>query len=329
VSSVAFVQGVVITTVIFRTRSADSEASFARVDDRQARTEQRLEALEAFMSRPRGYYPPSPPPPPPTIAPSSPERSRRSIQEGDCPRGYLAVHDRFCVAQFEMKDRAGAAVSEAAGDPLRVNRNAAVARCEALGAGYRLIANDEWQEIAHDVESVGANWSGGAPGKGVMNVGNFAVEVGPADLRDPCATPGFAPRFAHCADPDSADFVRRRTHWLRSGASIWDLGGNLMEWTSTPTGPAAPDSGRQHACDAKSPAREFYGPRGRYECDASEDPLELGCFEGSGGSVALRGGASGMEGSPWNGCRGIYYVNTNAFWTPDRTGPGFRCVYQP
>jgi len=253
-----------------------------------------------------------------------------------CPGGYLLVTGNpdlatrdFCVARFEMKERGGKAASRAAGKPwMQVSRDQAVALCAALGPGYALISNDEWQTIARDIEAVGANWSSGQPGSGSLNIGNFSTELGGTIPDDPCATEGFPPRHPGCRRGDSPDFPRKRDHLLSSGEVIWDMGGNTGEWTSTSVGEAVPGDFRGRPCSAPEPYRRHFGSAGSYpgRCDEDENSLGLGYIEGSGGLVIFRGGGSGMEGGDWATCPGVFYANTNSFWDASKPGPGFRCV---
>lgn len=258
---------------------------------------------------------------------------------GPCPDGYLLMKgDRdfgtldFCVARFEMKERGGKPVSQAAGQPwMQVSRDQAVALCAGLGPGYALINNEQWQTLARDIEAVAANWSSGQVGAGALNMGNFSTELGGAVPGDPCATEGFPTRFPDCKQGGSPDFARKRDHLLSSGETIWDLGGNTGEWTSTSVGSEVPGDFRGRPCSAPGPYRRHFGSADSYlgRCDEHENSLGLGYIEGSGGSVIFRGGGSGMEGSPWATCPGVFYANTNSFWNAAKPGPGFRCVRSP
>jgi formylglycine-generating enzyme required for sulfatase activity len=264
---------------------------------------------------------------------------RAAPPAGTCPDGYILVGGNpdldtrdFCVARFEMKERAGKPVSQAAGKPwMQVSRDEAVALCASLGPGYALISNDQWQTLARDIESVAANWSSGQVGAGALNMGNFSTELGGAVPDDPCATEGFPTRFPGCRKGGSPDFARKRDHVLSSGETIWDMGGNTGEWTSTSVGAELPGDFRGRPCSAPGPYRRHFGSAGSYpgRCDEHENSLGLGYIEGSGGSVIFRGGGAGSEGSAWATCPGVFYANTNSYWDASRPGPGFRCVRRP
>ena len=255
-----------------------------------------------------------------------------------CKSGYALVPGNpeyqmspLCVAQFEMKRARSLPASTPSGLPWNgLTRDDAVTLCNSLGGSYHLLTNAEWQTISRNVESVASNWSSGIAGVGDLNAGNYSTEYGAvtADL-NPCATEGYPVRFPNCLDHTSSDFLRKRTHTLSSGDEIWDLGGNSPEWTWTDVGTSTPGDFRGTTCELSGIYKEAYGPSKNYSTNCFFGAHHFGCVEGNGGSLIFRGGASGMEGGPWESCEGIFYVNTNAFWTTSRSGPGFRCAYYP
>jgi formylglycine-generating enzyme required for sulfatase activity len=99
--------------------------------------------------------------------------------------------------------------------------NDAVKYCQSIGA--HLITNNEWQTIAWNAQQQPSNWSVGSVGLGTMGRGNsdssFAAE---ASLND--------------ADADYltgySDFLHRRTLALSNGQTIWDMAGNILQWTN-------------------------------------------------------------------------------------------------
>src|SRR5688572_18189340 len=123
--------------------------------------------------------------------------------DGVCPPGYVFVGGSaalgtadFCVMTFEAKaedlatgdiavtgcDSACApngliathkAVAVPEGEPwIRLDTVNAHAMCQAHGTGYDLMSNCEWMTIARDAEAVGANWSGGTSGSGMVVQGH-------------------------------------------------------------------------------------------------------------------------------------------------------------
>lgn len=53
-----------------------------------------------------------------------------------------------------------------------MDRDTAIPLCQALGAGFDLMTNAQWQTIARNIENVASNWSGGTPGNGEINHGH-------------------------------------------------------------------------------------------------------------------------------------------------------------
>ena len=93
--------------------------------------------------------------------------------------------------------------------------------CQSIGA--RLITNNEWQTIAWNVQNVSSNWSGGSVGSGYLGRGNSngsAAKIASADDTNSTYLTGYV------------DFAHRRTHVLSNGQIIWDLAGNIYEWTN-------------------------------------------------------------------------------------------------
>ena len=262
-----------------------------------------------------------------------------------CPTNYslvpgdpLYAPQDFCIAQFEA--RATASLITPTGVVIgNVLRDDANAQCMALGAGYSLPSNEQWQMVARDIELTTENWSGWqmtAPS--ALNVGNYDIEQGDVDVTNPCATPGFGVRFPNCTNHASSDFARKRSHVLSNGALVWDLAGNASEWVS---GPVPAGAANSSSCSLPSMLVKTFGPARSY--DASNCGIYtnngtwpqlygLGVLEGSGSDRIWRGFSSGTSGSPWNNCNGVFYANVNSYYGSDaHTSPslGFRCAYQP
>jgi len=185
----------------------------------------------------------------------------RSPSPSDCPAGFVPVPGNylygtvgkkggFCVAQFEMKvdqNRDGLGdsntsckswaetwqnnrnvgcsytvsprkiVSSATGYPLTdINQTDSILACKSIGAN--LITNEEWMTIARNIERVPSNWSGGVVGQGSLKRGNTGDNVS---------------RVAYNgADPENGtgrNELAKLT--LSNGSEIWDLSGNVLEWT--------------------------------------------------------------------------------------------------
>jgi formylglycine-generating enzyme required for sulfatase activity len=120
-----------------------------------------------------------------------------------------------------------AATTQASGTPqVNITQTNAITACSLNGAGYGLINNNEWMTIARNIEGQGANWTGGTVGSGGLWRGhsdgspNNALEANTDDNDGYFGTGNVSPS------------IERRTHTLSNGETIWDLSGNVWEWTS-------------------------------------------------------------------------------------------------
>lgn len=131
----------------------------------------------------------------------------------------------FFVMKYQAKnDGNGNAVSTAAGLPwVSISQHTAQDKARALGPGYHLITEAEWMTIATDALWQPSNWSTGTIGTGALYSGhndNYpanALEASPDDLD------GF---YGTVSGSN-----QRRTLTLSNGQIIWDIAGNVWEWT--------------------------------------------------------------------------------------------------
>lgn len=157
-----------------------------------------------------------------------------------CPHNFVMVPgslasghaNPFCVAKYEMKQLdLTTPVSKPEDLPWdSVNQSQAITYCNNMGTGYSLIKNPQWMTIAHNIESVAANWS-----NGIFTTPAVSTEINRGH--------GFAGSSALVASADDADFClnvvncetatgwdqEKRTHILNNGSIIWDLSGNVAE----------------------------------------------------------------------------------------------------
>lgn len=119
----------------------------------------------------------------------------------------------FCVMKYVASQSGSTAVSSASGTPwVNVSWNSAGPACTA--AGGRLMRETEWMALAHNLVNVDANWSGGAVDNGNIKDGLQNSEASSAQPSTGTAATGGG---------------RART--LSTGDVVWDIGGNVWQWT--------------------------------------------------------------------------------------------------
>ena len=150
-----------------------------------------------------------------------------------CPDGQVLVPGNstfgtknFCVGKYEAKNVGGIATSRAAGTPWNnITQADATTAASAACSTCRLISDAEWLTIMHNVLSVPSNWSGGTVGSGYIYSGHN--DGNPASLLTASTddSNGYS-------DTGNSSGNQRRTLKLNNGNVIWDLAGNIFEWTS-------------------------------------------------------------------------------------------------
>jgi hypothetical protein len=251
----------------------------------------------------------------------------------------------FCVMKYEAKNVSGVATSQALTTPwTTISQTSAASACSALGASYSLISNAQWLTLGANIFSVDSNWSGGRVGMGAVNVGH--VDNNPATICESSANDALAYVQTDCTAKDSSGdvFNQKRTHSLSTGSVVWDLSGNVWDWTSLNMGTSGnkpyvlADGGRTVN------RREFNALDAGFSVLSMFDLIPLNSsFKGwnnSWGSAKGLGmytsgtspGGAGPRGESYKGTvalSGIFslYLEGAANQTYDDWG--FRCVMQP
>lgn len=149
----------------------------------------------------------------------------------------------FCVMKYEAKcslaegenckDIASSEspTSKAEGTPwVNISQIDAISECASLGEAYHLITNDEWMTIGGNVTTQGVNWDGGIVGTNELTQGHSDKSPSRACAANLSDLNAYVEN--NCNGSSSGTFHQRRTFTLSNGEVIWDLAGNVKEWTS-------------------------------------------------------------------------------------------------
>jgi prepilin-type N-terminal cleavage/methylation domain-containing protein len=163
------------------------------------------------------------------------------IKSGDCgslalscPSGFIPVPgsstyntSNFCVMKYEAKNVAGVATSQAAGTPwVSLNQASASSASSATCSGCHLLTEAERMTLAQNVLGVASNWSGGTVGNGYVYSGH--TDSAPASAIEASNDDSNGYFGTGNSNPSN----QRRTLTLSNGEVIWDLAGNVWEWTT-------------------------------------------------------------------------------------------------
>ncbi len=241
--------------------------------------------------------------------------------------GTFSTSD-FCVMKYEAKeDSSGACpdgdtvncpISQASSSPwVSINQTNAQIECESLGEGYHLITNAEWMTIARNIEQVQSNWADNTIGSTVSSGGG--LKRGNVGITDSVSYDG--------SNPESG--TGRNTKALlnlSNGEGIWDLSGNVWEWTNDTCSQANWDTGANIEWTVSSPDLSDYeilnaGPLGNYNSSHGVGRY-YGCS--SEGNRFIRGGLNTLGATS-----GVFSINLNIGASTSSTAFGFRCAYTP
>lgn len=153
-----------------------------------------------------------------------------------CAPGFVVVPgsttygtNAFCVMKYGAKNVGGVATSQAALTPWviipQTGAGSATELSTAACTGCHLITEAEWLTIAQNVLSVASNWNGGVVGSGYIYSGHNDSAPNNALAADSSDANGYA-------GETNTGGNQRRTLTLSNGEIIWDLAGNVYEWTS-------------------------------------------------------------------------------------------------
>jgi prepilin-type N-terminal cleavage/methylation domain-containing protein len=104
-----------------------------------------------------------------------------------------------------------------------ISQTTSITYCQSLGA--HLITNNEWQTIGWNAQTNGANWNGGVVGTNYIYSGHNDNVPPSALLASTDDTNGY---FGET----NIGGNQKRTLTLSNGNAIWDIAGNVAEWTN-------------------------------------------------------------------------------------------------
>ena len=213
-----------------------------------------------------------------------------------------------------------------------------------------MISNDEWQNIARDIEMQPQNWSSGNIGVGHLNRGHSDSDpnnplAASTDDNEDCV--GTNNEVGGGNDSCGGHSSQRRTHVLSNGEVIWDFSGNVVEFMlDTNSSGDNYDGGFSYISQVTSVshstayslaggttttariAKDQFGPSGDYSSLNSGEFGGLGrtnlSIPGSGVSVLTRGGnyGSGVDAGPFT-------ISIQFNDSQIGTSFGYRCVLHP
>ena len=174
--------------------------------------------------------------------------TNQASTKGTC-QGYILVPGNsalgtsdFWAMKYEAKNVNNVALSQAASTPwVNISQTDAISTSTAACSGCHLISEAEWMTIAGNVIGVASNWSGGSVGSGYLFSGhndNTPANARAADSNDANSYSGTGNTSGQTVVTNGVQGnAERRTLTLTNGEVIWDLAGNVFEYSAnTATG---------------------------------------------------------------------------------------------
>jgi formylglycine-generating enzyme required for sulfatase activity len=239
----------------------------------------------------------------------------------------------FCVMKYEAKTGSAtvAATTQAAGAPtVNITQDNARTACTNNGAGYGLINNAEWMTIARNIEGQASNWRNGVIGSVDASPTNGGLYRGHSDSspnNSLAANTNDSQGYEGTGNANETPVSReRRTHTLSNGEVIWDLSGNVWEWTNDTIMGANKPTGSSNEFTSMT----GYGSLS-YDLIRPSNPAW-----NSSQTMGIFFAFSSLTGGPYAFVRGSFWYNDQIAgiftlftdFTPSNTDPriGFRCV---
>jgi len=244
-----------------------------------------------------------------------------------CPDNWVFVYGNpaipgskdFCVMKYEAKIQGNdngaqtynasfVAESRPTGTPwVNISQTNAIAEAAALGNGSHLITETEWMTLAADVLSVKYNWSGGAVGSGFIYSGHNDSDSSPTNA----LSASIDDEDGYYGTGNQAPSNQRRTLYLKSGDVIWDMAGNVYDWTSGTVAGAKPGLPTDDTTGLTYSWKQWNDPAMVWGVDfpVSSRPSSLAGVPGLGGI------------NNWDSAQGIGRLYSNQYQTGIRALP--------
>jgi formylglycine-generating enzyme required for sulfatase activity len=217
-----------------------------------------------------------------------------------------------------------AIASVASGFPIAsISQTTAASYCSTAGAS--LITNAEWMTIARNIEAQLSNWTTGTATSSAIGTGGLyrGHSDGSTDLGENKALAAGADDNGYIGTGQSGFSIEKRTHTLSNGEIIWDLGGNVWEWTNdTIMGVDKPTGGSQFTAMTGYGTLSYDLTRPSNTWNTTQNMGQYFVGSTTGGPFAF------LRGGDWNDTTGAGVFTLNLVNAPSSTfSPvGFRCV---
>lgn len=234
-----------------------------------------------------------------------------------CPDGFVEVPgsgtyntNSFCLMKYEAKNVGGTPVSQPSGAPwVSISQTSAITASRDACKGCSLITEAQWMTVAMNALSVASNWSGGQVGSGTFPRGN---SNGASALEATSDLTG----------------INKRALRLTNGEEVWDLAGNVYEWTQGTITGAQPGVSGQTAyvwTDYTNAGLQWGG----LAIDSQPTGTKYARSVGVGGLYSNPGDASVrafLRGGAWSNGSSAGVLTLNLYYSPagTYTGIGFR-----